>query len=197
MPPDDPHGPERDVRSADPTLTQQANELLTTELREAVGHDRVPVAADAPDHRRDRNATHSPLLAPFVEMRLALLVAVLVAALVLGVIGIAAGGAWVVVGVFVALLLGIGAVIGLVAKMTAEQEHVSPETAARLEDEGVANPDHAFNELVEEFSAPDDGDDDDRTTSAEQRPATATAEQRTAMTPTSGPSAPTGPGDDG
>jgi len=34
--------------------------------------------------------------------------------------------------------------------LTTQTEHLSPEVAARLEQEGVANPDAVFNTLVEE-----------------------------------------------
>jgi hypothetical protein len=202
---DETHRTERSVRSEDPSLTPEANALVTGELQDAVGHDRVEVAVGTADHRADLRGTHSPLLAPFVELRLPLLVLLLLGALTLGVVGIAAGGAWVVVGVFVALLLGLSAVIGLVGRMVAEQEHLSPETEVALEDQGVANPDHTFNELVQEFS-PDEEDrdahdvatpgDNERDTRAEDDPAQATSEQRTAMTPSSEPTTPVGPGED-
>jgi hypothetical protein len=153
------HRSERAVRSEDSTLTPGANELLTHELQDVVGHDRVAVPDSVVDHRRDRHATHSPLLAPFVEMELALVVTLLLGALTLGVVAVAAGGAWVVVGVFVALLLATAAVLGLILHMAAEEEHLSPETAAALEDQGVANPDHGFNQLVHEFEDDQPGGD--------------------------------------
>jgi membrane protein implicated in regulation of membrane protease activity len=203
--PDEPRTTERDVRSEDPSLSPHANDLLTGALRDAVGSDRAEVPVGNVDHRRDSHGGHSPFLGPFVAMGLPLIMLLFVAAITLGVLGVAAGGAWVVVGVFVALLLALAAVLGAIGRLTAEQEHLDPTTVAELEDEGVVNPDRAFNELVVEFT--DDAEDRDaheiatpgdneRDHRAEDDPAQATAEQRTAMTPSSEATTPVGPGSD-
>jgi hypothetical protein len=202
---EDPPTTTREVRSQDPSLTAQANADVTAELREAVGADRVEVSTANADHRRDRNATGSPLAAPFSDVRLGLAVTGLVVAIVLGIVGIAAGGTWALIGVFLALVLGLGALVSLVLRMTTEQEHLSPETVAELEAQGVVTPDHAFNELVQEFADDPKSREahdvvtpgsNDRTTRPEVDPSTATAEQRTSMTPSSQATSPVGPGDD-
>lgn len=110
-----------------------------------------------------------------------------------------------VIGLVLVLIAAIAAILGLIGRLTAEQEHLDPATVATLEDEGMVNPDHAFNELVGEFV--DDPEDrsahnivtpgsNDRTALPEDDPAAATREQRTAMTPSSGTTDPSGPFDE-
>jgi len=77
---------QRDVRSEDPGLSPEANRLLTEELREILGADRVEVAADAPP----------PVTHPGASVLLAgnrpLLVVMFLAGVVLGaIVGLATG----------------------------------------------------------------------------------------------------------
>ncbi len=59
------------------------------------------------------------------------------------------GDTYVLVGVaFAALLVGVAIVAEVIAAMTREVEHVSPETAALLEDDGIADPDRLFGDRI-------------------------------------------------
>lgn len=59
----------RPVRSADPSLSDHANDLLTQELREVIGRDEVELPADRADITREAHATHSPAMAGLVTNR--------------------------------------------------------------------------------------------------------------------------------
>ncbi|HWC26391.1 MAG TPA: hypothetical protein VG474_07395, partial [Solirubrobacteraceae bacterium] len=56
----------RPVRSEDPSLSPEANELLTHELREAIGSDEVEVPEDVPDRSEDAHATRPRFVATLV-----------------------------------------------------------------------------------------------------------------------------------
>ncbi|MEH3053337.1 MAG: hypothetical protein PGN13_04915 [Patulibacter minatonensis] len=59
------------------------------------------------------------------------------------------GDTYVLAGVaFAGMVVGVTLVAELIASMTREIEHVSPETAALLEDEGVVDPDRLFGDLL-------------------------------------------------
>jgi hypothetical protein len=83
--------------------------------------------------------------------------------------------------------------VGAIA-LTTNVEHVDPAVAARLEEEGVADPDRVLSELVEDFAGARDAHGvaevvttghNERTVTAEQDQARSSVEQRTAMTPSS------------
>ena len=89
--PGEAHHP-HNVVSDDPSLSREANRLLTDELREATGSD----SADIPDsrtvHNQDTHATHGRLAASVIDARLGLIVTGLVLLIVIGLV--AAGGSW-------------------------------------------------------------------------------------------------------
>jgi hypothetical protein len=190
----------RFVRSEDPQLTPEANRLLTGELREVVGHDEVEVPRGTPRRAEEAHATHSPLVATLVTNRPLIIVTLLAAIVVGGIISLATG--W-----YVAVLLAVGLhalatllVAAGAIQLTTQVEHVAPETAARLEQEGVADPDRVLTQLVEDFAGATQAGGvpevigsghNGRTTNAEDDPARNMLEQRTALTPQSrpGPSA--------
>jgi fatty acid desaturase len=190
----------RFVRSEDPALTPEANRLLTDELREVVGRDKVEVPRDTPRRAQEAHATHSPLVATLVSNRPLIIVTLLAALVVGGIVSIATG--W-----YVAVLLAVGLhalatllVAAGAIQLTTQVEHVAPETAARLEQEGVADPDRVLSQLVEDFAGATQAGgvpevlgsgSNERTTTAEDDPARDMLEQRTALTPQSrpGPSA--------
>jgi hypothetical protein len=186
----------RTVRSEDPSLSPEANRLLTEELREAVGRDEVEVPVGTPRRTAEARGHHSPVVATLASHRQILVVSVL-AALVIGAIVAFATGAWWAVVVALGLhALGTMLTATAAVQLTTEVEHVAPETAARLEEEGVADPDRVLTELVEDFAgAPHAGGapevvssgNNERTVHAGEDPARATVEQRTAMTPQSEP----------
>lgn len=167
----------RPVRSADPSLSPEANRVLTEELREAVGSDRV-----RSDERREPQRPHAEIHArgdvaaalSANRLALGLIGGVL---LVTGVIAtVATGSLW---ALFAAV--GVHAVVTVVVVMwflrtTMIVEHMDPAKAAVLEEEGVADPDLLLTALAEDYRA------------GEQR-------ERTQMTPASEPTRPD-PGDD-
>lgn len=87
----------RPVRSDDPSLSQTANELLTHELREAVGADEVLVPKDVPKRAGDRHATRSPYVATLTANRPLLIVSFLVALVLGGIVALVTGQYWAVV----------------------------------------------------------------------------------------------------
>lgn len=191
-----PRTEEREVRSDNPDLSPEANRLLTEELREAVGSDRVRVPAGSPAPGADHERTRSTLTATLASNRL-LIVVTLFAAVVVGVVvSLATGSWWAVVAAVGVHAIGTLVVATAVLQMTTQTEHASPEVAARLEEEGVADPDRVLSDLVEDYSpAPPRSQTADvvstganeRTVRADEDPARSAAEQRTAMTPSSGP----------
>jgi hypothetical protein len=189
------------IRSEDPSLSPEANRQLTEELREAVGRDAVEVPAGTRLATEERRAEHGSVATALAGHRVALGLSFLVLLTVGVAISLATGSWWALVAALAVHALGTLIVAGGAVQMTTETEHVSPGLAARLEDEGVADPDRAFSGLVEDVARADEGSpkpakDNQRTVDADQDPGTAAAEQRSATTPSSPPSKPV-PGPDG
>jgi hypothetical protein len=184
----------RSVRSEDPSLSDRANELLTHELREAIGADEVVVPKEVPDRSHEPHATHSPFVATLVANRPILIVTFVVALVLGGVVALTTGQYWAVVVAAALHAVGTLAVATGAIALTTNIEHVDPTVAARLEEEGVADPDRVLSGLVEDFAGarhahgvPEviTSGHNERTTTPEQNQARASTEQRTAMTPTS------------
>jgi hypothetical protein len=186
----------RFVRSEDPSLTPEANRLLTDELRAVIGKDEVEVPVGTPHRSAERHGGHSPFVAALAANRPILIVSFLAALVVGGIISLATG--W-----YVAVLLAVGLhalatmlVAAGAVQLTTQVEHVGPETAARLESEGVADPDRVLTELVEDFAGAGQAGgvpevvssgNNERSVEASDDPAKAMLEQRTAMTPQAHP----------
>jgi hypothetical protein len=82
-----------------------------------------------------------------------LLTTSLLAFVLVGVVASIALGDWWALGAALAVhAVGTAVVVALTLRLTRETEHVSPTLAARLEEEGVGDPDVFFTELVDEFS---------------------------------------------
>src|SRR4051795_5490162 len=75
----------RFVRSEDPSLTPEANRLLTEELQEVVGAEEVEVPAGTPRRSDEAHAVHSPLVTTLLSNR-PILIVTLLAAVVVGAI---------------------------------------------------------------------------------------------------------------
>jgi hypothetical protein len=187
---------EREVRSDNPELSPEANRLLTEELREAVGSDRVRVRAGSPAPGTNRARARSPLVATLVANRPIILVTLLAALVVGAAVSLVTGSWWAVVAVVAAHAIGTLVVATGAIQLTTQTEHASPEVAARLEEQGVADPDRVLSDLVEDYSAAAprrsaadvvSSGRNERTVTPEENPARAAAEQRTAMTPSSLP----------
>jgi hypothetical protein len=187
---------EREVRSDLPDLSPEANRLLTEELREAVGTETVQVPVGTPRRGTDRPQAGSPLAATLASNR-PLIIITLVAAVAVGAaVSLATGNWWAVVAMVAVHALGTLVVATAAIQLTTQTEHASPQVTARLEEEGVADPDRVLSDLMEDYApttSPRGTADvvsegrNERTVRADDDPARAAAEQRTAMTPTSAP----------
>ena len=145
------HTERRLIRSEDPSLSPETNAWLTEELRAVLGCDEVVVDVDTTDALHARHGGHRAFVPLFAENRVAF-GSGFAALIVFGAIVALATGSWWVLGVAVLLdILGVLAVGGLILEITSETEHVSGALAVRLEDEGVADPDRLFTELVEDY----------------------------------------------
>ncbi len=192
---------DRDVRVDDPDLSPDANERLTAELRAAVGADHVSVPEERSESlRRIPPGSRRTLGAQLGANRMLIAVS-FGTLLVLGLIlTLVTGSWWAVVGACAAHATATLLVATVALRLSTEVEHVAAETAARLEAEGVADPDRALGDLVALYSraagergtaeAVSSGHNQ-RTTSPADDPLAAGSEQRTAMTPSSEPSTPT------
>jgi hypothetical protein len=204
MPANDPQRlVERDVRSQDPSLSPEANRLLTGELREVVGDDHVRIPAHTPAREREAHGEHSELFASLLSNRPLFIVGTL-ALLVVGAVTTLTTGAWWAATLLVVLVVSCAVVAGLGAlHLATETEHLAPDVAARLESEGVPDPDKVFTELIEEFAGATEAHGtaevissgaNEQTVRPDENPALAAVEQRTSLTPSSEPGAAAGRG---
>ena len=161
---------EREVRSADPELSPEANRILTEEARAAIGSDRVEVPADAPRHSREARGTQGAGV-PTLTANRPLLIITFVTAMVVGaIISLVTGSWWALVAAVVVHAIGTFAVAGGAIQLTTQTEHVDPNAAARLEDEGVADPDRRLTKLVDEFAGSEQSQDTALTPSEDSEP---------------------------
>jgi hypothetical protein len=187
---------EREVRAADPALSPETNARLTEELREVVGAARVRVPAGRP-HFSAGERPEERGLGTFLETnRLAMIIGLAIAVTFGAILALTTGSWW-----FLPLAAGVHAigttlVITLSVRLATISEHPSPTVAAAMTEEGVRSPDERFSRMVDEFREKPEGQladavaqgDNERTTPAQDDPATAGAEQSRAWTPTSQPS---------
>jgi hypothetical protein len=188
---------ERDVRADDPELSAEANEVLTRELREAVGDDRVTVPAERADELGRLGRRTRPTFAAALGANRVLIAITFAVLLIVGVIvALATDSWWAVVAASAVHAVGTLTIISMTLRLTTEVEHMAPEAAARLEEEGVPDPDRALSDLVEQYSeergacgaAEVVSSGHNRiTTEPGDDPRRAAAEQRTAITPAGSP----------
>jgi hypothetical protein len=186
---------QREVRSSDPSLSPETNRRLTAELRDAVGDDAVEVPTGRADHRDEAHGTHSVPGAAAGHNRATIMIAALVLLVVGAVVWVTTGSWWVMVVAVVVDLIGVAVLVATTIGMTTSVEHPSAGLAARMEEEGVADPDRLMTELVDDFADDDEERGNRRTVTPREDESEATAEQRTAITPTDQPSRPAGPTD--
>jgi hypothetical protein len=203
-----------------PRHDPETDRLLEQELQEAVGEDAAAEAMERADEVRAAHAAPGTPAAREETRRSAIdtdgeggqrggltswitrhgpLLAVSFAAFVtIGVIlALATGSWWAFVAALAVHAAGTLVVATTALRLTTETEHVSSELAARLEQEGVQDPDRAFTELAAGAAAPGDVGRDGRNDGDAQPDgdaALAARQQRTAWTPTSDPSEPVGHG---
>jgi hypothetical protein len=182
----------REVRSQDPSLTPEANRVLTQELRAAVGRDEVEVPRTRAHVEQEPHGGRPGIAVALSQNRLIVALTLLAALVVGAIVSLATGSWWFLLLALGLDVLGMLAVAAIVLAMTTQTEHMSPGAAARLADEGVEDPDAVLSDLVEEY-APDDRGGDERVTSPQEDPAQAAAEQRSSVTPSQDPSRPVGP----
>jgi hypothetical protein len=172
-------------------LTPETQRLLEQELREATGEDTPPSRTSLPAVPR-HGAALTTLGANRTLIGLTLAVMIVVGV----VISLATGSWWALAAALAVHAAGTLAVAMAAVRLTTQTEHVSPGLSARLEAEGVANPDRAFTELVggegEAGGVLRDGENE-RTVAPEDDSRKSGAQQRTAWTPTSEPSDPARP----
>lgn len=140
----------RPIQSDDPSLSDEANRLLTDELREAVGHDTMPDGPDPQPYAHEAHATATVLGVDLSGLRLGLIIMVLVLMVTGAVVGLGTGSWWLLLLALAILVSATVATALLTNSMTALEEHTDPATAARLEEEGIADPDRVLTELVHE-----------------------------------------------
>jgi hypothetical protein len=173
----------RFVRSDDPNLSPQANAALTEELQQAVGAERVWMPADSPDPATAERAGDSAAKATVVSMRPLFIVTLLAALTVGAVVALATGSWWALVVAAAVHAVGTMVVAAGAIQLTTQIEHASPETTARLEEEGVADPDRVLSDLVEEYTGQAESSPAGGVVSAGDSGSQAPAAQRRAMTP--------------
>jgi hypothetical protein len=178
---------------ANDDLSPEARRLLDRELREAVGDERADAAGGAAGDAgpRPRRGAAAELAAHRVALGVMLCILLAVGVI----LSLATGSWWLLVAALAVHALGTLAVVSGALQLTTQTEHVSPAVAARLEEEGVVDPDRALTELVEDAAGGPQGRGNERTVAAEDDPAAASSEQRRATTPSSEPSEPV-PGPD-
>lgn len=171
----------REVTVNDPNLSDEANEILTDELRKALGAKQVQVPVGTP-HREHDVAQTTPGLAHFFGRNRLLLGITFAAALVVGAILALATAQWSVLFIPIGFHAVATMVVGfMVVQMTTQVEAPDPAMTARLEDEGVKSPERAFNNLVEEFTGQADARGATEVVATGDNQG---ANERTAMSPT-------------
>ena len=193
----------REVASHDPSLTPEANRLLTEEARRAVGSDTVRVPRDTPRRSREPRGGRGGIATEFGAHRILIAITFLVLLVTGAIVSLATGSWWAVVVAAVLHAVGAFVVLAILATAAKQTEHVDPSVAARLAEEGVPDPDAQLSDLVEEYAGAqaERGVGDMVTSGANEQtadpstePAAATVQQRTAFTPAGNPTVPAGTG---
>jgi hypothetical protein len=158
----DPDRPQRRrVRSDDPSLSDEANRMLTDEARAIVGRDEVDVPASRADPAHARHGRHSGFVADLIAERIGYVITALAAIVVLAVVALVTGSTIVLIAAIVVLVGATLAVVIEIMRLAGETEHLSPEASEELEAEGVGDPDRVLTDLVKEFTEEDAKRDDD------------------------------------
>jgi hypothetical protein len=173
----------RFVRSDDPNLSAEANAALTEELQQAIGAEHVSMPADAPDPAPAERSGDSTATARVASMRPLFIVTLLAALTVGAVIALSTGSWWALVVAVGVHAVGTMVVVSGAIQLTTEIEHASPQTTARLEEEGVADPDRVLSDLVEEYTGEAESSPAAGVISAGDSGSGTPAAQRRAMTP--------------
>lgn len=141
-----------DLEVHDPRLTDEANAALTQEVAAVLELDRRyggPAEDEPWHHTRGKPRTHHQLTTAAFSARI-LIVPVAVLTVVVALVPTMGSSQLMALIPFTAVLIAVGIVIALILSMTRELEHVSPETAALLESQGILDPDRLFGDLLDE-----------------------------------------------
>ena len=183
----EPNGDKREI-------SRDARETLIRELEDAVGKDAVENADVDVDRAIDERP--HPVRSAFATSRL-LIILTGATALTVGVIAaLAVGSWWLVVVAMVVHGVLTAVVVGMSMTLFSQVEKPDANVVAKLEEEGVDDPEPVINNLVEQVAGEDEGsrtrrqvtDDAGETRPAEDDAADAAARQQTASTPASEPS---------
>src|SRR3954468_24711883 len=173
----------RFVRSEDPKLSAEANAALTDELQQAIGAEHVSMPADAPDPGSAERGGDSVATATAASMRPLFFVTLLAALTVGAVIALSTGSWWALVAAVAVHAVGTMVVASGAIQLSTQIEHASPQTTARLEEEGVADPDRVLSDLVEEYAGEPETSPAAGVVSAGDTGSQSPAAQRRAVTP--------------
>lgn len=184
------------MRADDPQLSPETNRLVTRELREAIGSDRVEVPRDRPHTSSGERPSDTGWLAFWSVNRLMVVIGSVIALTIGAILALLTNEWWILGLAAGAHAVGTTTVWLTAWRTTTATEHPSPAVAAAMSEDGVHAVDDVFSRMVEEFRgrpepklgdalAPEAGD---RDTPAWSDPATAAVEEAAALTPTGGPS---------
>jgi len=143
---------DRVVRVSEPGLSDDANNLLTTEVREIVGRAHVSVPRDRPHASEDEPPRGSRLLTTLHDNRVLFGMTVPAGLVVAAVVALLIDRWWLLPVATVVLLLATFGVVALVFSVEGGREQPSATTVALLEEEGVRDPERLLSDVVEEFT---------------------------------------------
>lgn len=135
----------------DPRLSDDANAELTRAVAAVLADDAAHggPADDEWQHSRGTPRRHWRMTAEAVDARI-VLVPVAVMFAVIGLIVATHSSASLVVIPLAGMAIGVSFIADFIFRMAREHEHVAPETAAMLTEEGIADPDRLFADLLSE-----------------------------------------------
>jgi hypothetical protein len=145
--------------------SERAKQALIDELRDAIGDEAVERADLDVDRAIDRH--NRPATPEASRSRLMFVVIGVAGIVIAGIVALALESWIVLVALLVLHLIGTTIVVRTAFKATTDVEKPAPTTVALLEDEGVADPEGALNDLVAQAT---DRDDDSRAGRAALRP---------------------------
>jgi hypothetical protein len=184
---------ERRVEVNDPSLSPEANRLMTEAVREIIGVDTVRVPVDRPRPSQGERPTGNPFAR--ATPTVIAIVGVIAVGAGVGMIVSLIDHRWWTTGVaFLVLIVALFFVTMTIIGLASTTDYSDPTNAAALSELGVSDIEPRLSEIVREFT-PVEGDGDRTVHADENSPAAASAEQHKAGTPSGGPSEAVGPGE--
>jgi hypothetical protein len=190
------------VEVHDPELSDRANEVLSEEVRQALGTDEVELPAEQARHAGREHPEEHGLFEAIWERRVLVGMALASAIVIAALLVLTTGSWWWLPAVLVVHAVATVIVTSAIIRTTTLVESPSPGAEAVLQEEGVRDPERALNDQVRSFTgAPGPSaesvvtpGENERQTRPEDAPGESAAEQETAITPSSEGSEPAGPG---